>query len=177
MLKAAIRSGEVVVFLENENLYGESFDISDAALDKDYIVPIGKAKVMREGKHVSIVAYSRNVKYSLQAAEELAKEGISCEVINLRTIKPLDRDAIVNSVKKTSRLVTVEDGFPQSGVGAEIAAIIHETDAFNYLDAPIERVTAMDVPMPYAKNLEENVVPGPASIIKAVKRSLRGVKL
>lgn len=141
------------------------------------MIPIGKAKIMREGKHVTIVAYSRSVKYSLQAAEQLAKEGISCEVINLRTIKPLDRDAIVKSVIKTSRLVTVEDGFPQSGVGAEIGAIIHETEAFNYLDAPIERVTAIDIPMPYAKNLEDAVVPGPDSIIKAVKKALRGVKL
>ena len=132
---------------------------------------------MREGKHVTIVGYSRNVKYSLQAAEELAKEGISAEVINLRTIKPLDRDTIVKSVIKTNRLVTVEDGFPQSGIGAEIAAIIHETEAFNYLDAPIERVSAVDVPMPYAKNLEEAVVPGPATIIKAVKKTLYGVKL
>jgi pyruvate dehydrogenase E1 component beta subunit len=177
LLKAAIRSGEVVMFLENENLYGEHFDISDEALSKDYVIPIGKAKIMREGKHVTIVGYSRNVKYSLQAAEELAKEGISCEVINLRTIKPLDRDTIVNSVKKTSRLVTVEDGFPQSGVGAEIAAIIHETEAFNFLDAPIERVSAIDVPMPYAKKLEDFVVPGPDTIAKAVRKTLRGVKL
>lgn len=140
-------------------------------------MPIGKAKIMREGKHVTIVAYSRSVKYSLQAAEELAKEGISCEVVNLRTIKPLDRDTIVKSVIKTNRLVTVEDGFPQSGIGAEIAAIIHETEAFNYLDAPIERVTSVDVPMPYAKNLEEAVVPGPATIIKAVRKALQGVKL
>lgn len=132
---------------------------------------------MREGKHVTIVGYSRNVKYSLQAAEELAKEGISCEVINLRTIKPLDRDCIVKSVIKTGRLVTVEDGFPQSGVGAEIAAIIHETEAFNYLDAPIERVSAVDVPMPYAKLLEDAVVPGPPTIIKAVRKTLQGVRL
>lgn len=107
LLKAAIRSGEVVVFLENENLYGETFDISDEALSPDYVIPIGKAKIMREGKHATIVGYSRNVKYSLQAAEILAKEGISCEVINLRTIKPLDRDTIVKSVIKTSRLITV----------------------------------------------------------------------
>ena len=109
---------------------------------------------MREGKHVTLVGYSRNVKHSLQAAEELAKEGISCEVINLRTIKPLDRETIIDSVKKTNRLITVEDGFPTCGVGAEIAACIHETDAFFHLDAPIERVTAIDIPMPYAKNLE-----------------------
>lgn len=146
-------------------------------MDKDFVIPIGKAKIMREGKHVTLVGYSRNVKYSLQAAEELAKEGISCEVINLRTIKPLDRETIINSVKKTSRLVTVEDGFPTCGIGAEIAACIHETDAFFHLDAPIERVTAIDIPMPYAKNLEEAVVPGPSTIVKAVRKVLQGVRL
>ncbi|CAM6005351.1 unnamed protein product [Sphagnum balticum] len=132
---------------------------------------------MREGKHVTIVAYARNVKFALQAAETLAKEGIECEVINLRTIKPLDRDAIINSVKKTSRLVTVEDGFPQSGVGAEIGAIIQETDAFDYMDAPIQRVSSIDIPMPYAKNLEDAVTPNADTIIEAVRKALHGVKL
>jgi len=108
---------------------------------------------MKEGKDVTIVGYSRNVKFSLEAAELLAKEGISCEVINLRTIKPLDRDTIVDSVKKTGRLVTVEDGFPQSGIGAEIIAIINETSGFDYLKGPIQRVTAVDIPMPYSKLL------------------------
>lgn len=132
---------------------------------------------MREGKHCTIVAYSRNVKYSLEAAQQLEKEGISCEVINLRSIRPLDRDTIVKSVIKTSRLVTVEDGFPMCGVGAEIVALVNETDAFNYLDAPVERVTAVDAPMPYAKILETAMVPGPESIAKAVKKTLRGVRL
>lgn len=122
-------------------------------LSKDFVVPIGKAKIMRQGKHVTIVAYSRNVKYSLEAAAQLEKEGISCEVINLRSIRPLDRETIVKSVMKTSRLVTVEDGFPMCGIGAEIVALVNETDAFHYLDAPVERVTAVDAPMPYAKNL------------------------
>lgn len=131
---------------------------------------------MREGKHVTIVAYSRSVKYSLEAAEILEKEGISCEVINLRTIKPLDRDTIISSLEKTSRMVTVEDGFPQSGIGAEIAAIVNEC-GFDYLDAPIERVTSVDVPMPYAKKLEDAVVPHADSIVKAVKKTLVGVKL
>jgi len=108
---------------------------------------------MKEGQDVTIVGYSRNVKFSLEAAELLAKEGISCEVINLRTIKPLDRDTIVDSVKKTGRLVTVEDGFPQSGIGAEIIAIINETSGFDYLKGPIQRVTAVDIPMPYSKLL------------------------
>ena len=108
---------------------------------------------MRAGSDVSIVAYSRNVKFSLEAAEILSKQGISCQVINLRTIKPLDRDTIVQSVKKTGRLVTVEDGFPQSGIGAEIVGVINETRGFDYLRGPVQRVTAMDIPMPYAKNL------------------------
>lgn len=176
LLKAAIRSKEVVMFLENENLYGEHFDISDEALGEDFILPIGKAKIMREGKDVTIVGYSRNVKFSLEAAAELEKEGISCEVINLRTIKPMDRDTIIESLAKTSRMVTVEDGFPQSGIGAEIAAIVNES-GFDYLDAPIERVSSMDIPMPYAKNLEDAVVPHVDSIVKAVKKTLQGVRL
>ena len=126
---------------------------------------------------MTIVGYSRNVKYSLMAAEQLEKEGISCEVINLRTIRPLDRDTIIESVMKTSRLVTVEDGFPMCGIGAEIIATINETVAFNYLDAPIERVTAIDIPMPYSKTLEEMVVPGPNEIMKAVRKTLEGVRI
>ena len=115
------------MFLENENLYSESFELSDEAMGVDFLVPIGKARIMREGIHATIVAYSRNVKYALLAAEELANEGIQCEVINLRSIKPMDRDTIIKSVMKTNRLITVEDGFPQSGIGAEVGAIIHET--------------------------------------------------
>lgn len=136
------------------------------------MLPIGKAKVMKEGSDVTIVGYSRNVRYSLETAEILAKEGISCEVINLRTIKPLDRDTIVDSVKKTGRLVTVEDGFPQSGIGAEIIGVINETSAFDYLRGPVQRVTAIDIPMPYAKNLEDNVVPKADTITKAVRKTL-----
>lgn len=177
LLKTAIRSGHTVMFLENENLYGETFEVSEEALGSDFLIPIGQAKVMRQGKHVTIVAYSRNVKYSLEAADILAREGISCEVVNLRSIRPLDRTTIVKSVMKTGRLVTVEDGFPMCGVGAEIVATINETDAFNYLDAPIERVTAVDAPMPYAQILEEAMVPRADSIVKAVKKTLRGVRL
>lgn len=127
LLKSAIRGNNPVVFLENEYLYGEAFEISEEALGQDFLTPIGKAKIMRPGKHVTIVAYSRNVKFSLLAAEQLAKEGISAEVINLRSIKPLDRTTIVESVKKTNRIVTVEDGFPQCGIGAEIAAVVFES--------------------------------------------------
>jgi pyruvate dehydrogenase E1 component beta subunit len=141
-------------------------------LSEDFVIPIGKAKVMRAGTDVTIVGYSRNVKYSLEAAAILAKEGISCEVINLRTIKPLDRDTIVESVKKTGRLVTVEDGFPQSGVGAEIIGVINETVAFDYLHGPVQRVTAVDVPMPYAGHLEKKVYPQADTIVKAVKKAL-----
>ena len=127
LLKAAIRDPNPVVFLENEIMYGQSFNVSDAVLDKDFTLPIGKAKVMRAGTQVTITAFSRMVGVALQAADELAKEGISAEVINLRTIRPLDRAAILASVKKTSRLVTVEEGWPTSGVGAEIIACVMES--------------------------------------------------
>lgn len=128
---------------------------------------------MKEGSDVTIVAYSRNVKYSIEAAELLEKEGIKCQVINLRSIKPMDRDAIVKSVKKTGRLVTVEDGFPQSGVGAQIIAVINETSGFDYLRGPVQRVTSIDVPMPYAKLLEDAVTPRADSIIKAVRKTVK----
>ena len=125
LLKSAIRSPNPVAFLENENLYSVSFEVDEDVMDPEFVVPIGKAKIMREGTDVTIVGYSRNVMYSLEAAAALEKEGISCEVVNLRTIRPMDRDTIVESVMKTGRLVTVEDGFPQSGIGAEIIAIVN----------------------------------------------------
>ena len=127
---------------------------------------------MRAGTDVTIVGYSRNVKFSLEAAALLQKEGISCEVINLRTIKPLDRDTIVNSVIKTGRLVTVEDGFPQSGIGAQITSVVTETAGFDQLRGPIQRVSSVDVPMPYAQKLQLAVVPHADSIVKAVKKTL-----
>ncbi len=127
---------------------------------------------MRAGTDVTIVGYSRNVKFSLEAAALLQKEGISCEVINLRTIKPLDRDTIVNSVIKTGRLVTVEDGFPQSGIGAQIISVVTETAGFDHLRGPIQRVSSVDVPMPYAQKLQLAVVPHTDSIVKAVKKTL-----
>lgn len=147
LLKAAIRDNNPVVVLENELLYGVSFPVDEKIMDKDFVLPIGKAKTMREGKDVSIVTYSRMVAVALQAAEQLAKEGISAEVINLRTIRPLDRNAIIETVKKTNRLVLLEEGWPQSGVAAEIAAVVMESDAFDHLDAPVERVTGADIPM------------------------------
>ena len=169
LLKAAIRDPDPVVFLENEILYGKSFPVSEACLDKDFTLPIGKAKVEREGKDITIVSFSKMVGVSLEAAEALAQEGISCEVINLRTIRPLDREAIVRSVRKTNRLISVEEGWPQSGVGAEIAAVAME-DCFDYLDAPMERVTGADIPTPYAENLESMSFPKVHNVINVVKR-------
>jgi pyruvate dehydrogenase E1 component beta subunit len=172
LLKAAIRDPNPVVFLENELLYGKEFPLSDAAQSKDFLLPIGKAKVERAGSDVTIVSFSKMVGHSLEAAEKLAAEGISVEVINLRTLRPLDVTAIIASVKKTSRLVTVEEGWPQHGVGAEICALIMETDAFNYLDAPVERITGADCPMPYAINLEVAALPQIDTIVAAVKRTV-----
>eukprot|EP00455_Lapot_gusevi_P029854 TRINITY_DN31_c0_g1_i2.p2 TRINITY_DN31_c0_g1~~TRINITY_DN31_c0_g1_i2.p2 ORF type:complete len:296 (-),score=140.00 TRINITY_DN31_c0_g1_i2:184-1002(-) len=172
LLKAAIRDPNPVVFLENELMYGQAFTVPDSVMDKDFVLPIGKAKIMREGQHATIVTFSRMVGVALQAAEELAKEGISAEVINLRSIRPLDRDTIIKSVKKTNHLVTVEEGWPQSGVGAEIAALMMESEAFDYLDAPVERVAGVDIPMPYAKSLEALALPQQHDIVRAVKKTL-----
>ncbi|KAK3418820.1 hypothetical protein EUGRSUZ_H03385 [Eucalyptus grandis] len=169
LLKAAIRDPDPVVFLENELMYGERFPVSAEALDSSFCLPIGKAKIEREGKDVTITAFSKMVGLSLEAAEILAKEGITAEVINLLSIRPLDRPTINASVRKTNRLVTVEEGFPQHGVGAEICMSIIE-DSFGYLDAPIERITGADVPMPYAANLERMALPQIEDIVRAAKR-------
>jgi pyruvate dehydrogenase E1 component beta subunit len=165
LLKSAIRDPNPVIFLENEILYGQSFPVPKLA---DYLVPIGKAKVVRAGNDVTIVAWSMGMSYALKAAEELAKENISGEVIDLRTLKPMDIDTIVESVKKTGRLVTVEEGWRQSGVGAEIAASVM-AQAFDWLDAPVVRVTGKDVPMPYAANLEKLALPSVAEVVQAAK--------
>ncbi|KAI9177232.1 hypothetical protein LWI28_012652 [Acer negundo] len=170
LLKAAIRDPDPVVFLENELLYGESFPVSADVLDSDFCLPIGKAKIEREGKDVTITAFSKMVGHALKAAEILAKEGISAEVINLRTIRPLDRATINASVRKTNRLVTAEEGFPQNGVGAEICASVVE-ESFDYLDAPVERIAGADVPMPYATNIERLAVPQVEDIVRAAKRT------
>lgn len=174
LMKAAIRDPNPVVVLENELMYGLTLPISDEAMSPDFVVPIGKAKTEREGTDVTIVAFSRMVGVSLTAAEELAAKGISAEVINLRTIRPLDRGAIIDSVKKTNRIVTVEEGWPQHGVGAEIAAILMETSAFDFLDAPMERVTGVEVPMAYATNLEEATLPQVENVVNAVTRVCEG---
>jgi pyruvate dehydrogenase E1 component beta subunit len=165
LLKAAIRDPNPVIFLENEILYGHSGDVPK--LD-DYVVPIGKARIARAGKDVTLIAWSNGMTYALSAAEELAKEGIEAEVIDLRTLRPMDTETIINSVKKTSRAVVVEEGWQQSGVGAEIAARIME-NAFDYLDAPVARVSGKDVPMPYAANLEKLALPTVAEVVAAAK--------
>jgi pyruvate dehydrogenase E1 component beta subunit len=165
LLKAAIRYPNPVIFLENEILYGHSFPVPK--LD-DFVLPIGKAKVARAGGDVTIVAWSMGMSYALKAADELAKENIAAEVIDLRTIRPMDTEAVVASVKKTGRIVTVEEGWQQSGVGAEVAARVME-HAFDYLDAPVTRVSGKDVPMPYAANLEKLALPSVAEVITAAK--------
>jgi pyruvate dehydrogenase E1 component beta subunit len=165
LLKAAIRDRNPVIFLENEILYGHSFPVPK--LD-DYVLPIGKARIARPGNDVTIVSWSIGMTYALKAAEELAKDGIEAEVIDLRTLKPMDTDTIIESVKKTGRAVTVEEGWQQSGVGAEIAARIME-NAFDYLDAPVTRVSGKDVPMPYAANLEKLALPSVAQVVEAAK--------
>ena len=172
LLKAAIRDPNPVIFLENEVMYGQSFDVPT---DDDWVVPIGRAKVVREGSDVTITAFSIMVGRALEAAELLAEHGISAEVIDLRTIRPLDTDTIVNSVKKTSRLVTCEEGFPFAGVGSEIAMQVME-QAFDWLDAPIARVTGKDVPMPYAANLEKLALPQIENIVATVQATCEGFR-
>ena len=165
LLKSAIRDPNPVVFLEHEMMYGIEFDVPDV---EDYLVPIGKAKVRREGKDVTVTAHARMVGFALAAAEKLAEEGIDCEVIDLRTLRPLDHETIVESVKKTSRLVSAEEGWGPMGVGAEVVARVIE-HAFDYLDAPPLRVHQEDVPLPYAANLEALSLPGTDKIVAAVK--------
>ena len=165
LLKAAIRDPNPVVFLENEILYGHSSPVPK--LD-DFVLPIGKAKIARAGNDVTIVAWSMGMTYALKAAEQLADDGIDAEVIDLRTLKPMDTDAIVASVQKTGRAVAVEEGWQQSGVGAEIAARIMDF-AFDYLDAPVARVSGKEVPMPYAANLEKLALPSVAEVVEAAK--------
>jgi pyruvate dehydrogenase E1 component beta subunit len=165
LLKAAIRDPNPVVFLEHELLYGQTFDVPD---DPDFVLPIGRAKIERAGGTVTIVAFSRMVKLALDAADVLAADGIEAEVINLRTLRPLDRDTIIASVKKTNRVVTIEEGWVAHGIGAEIAALVQEY-AFDWLDAPVARVAGKDVPMPYAANLEKLALPQVDDVVAAAK--------
>jgi pyruvate dehydrogenase E1 component beta subunit len=166
LMKAAIRDPNPVVVLENEILYGQSFEVPT---DEDFVIPIGRAKIERAGTDVTIVAFSIMVGKALEAAEKLAEQGISAEVINLRTIRPLDRYTIIESVKKTNRIVSVEEGWAFAGIGAEIAALINE-HAFDYLDAPVRRVCGADVPMPYAAGLEKLALPQIDEIVHVVKQ-------
>lgn len=170
LLKAAIRDDNPVVCLENELMYNVVFDnVPDEVMDKDFVLPFGQAKIMREGSDVTIVAHSRPVGFALEAAEILAKEGVAAEVINLRSIRPLDRKTITESVKRTNRLVTVEGGWPTFGIGAEVCAAVFESDAFEYLDAPVQRVSGADVPTPYAENLEAKAFPAIDDIVVAAR--------
>lgn len=169
LLKAAIRDPNPVIFLENEITYGMTFDVP---VSEDFVLPIGKAKVLRSGKDVTITAFSLMVKHALAAAEELAQQGIDAEVIDLRTLRPLDIQTLVASVQKTNRLVSVEEGWPYAGIGSELAAQMMEL-AFDDLDAPVVRVTGKDVPLPYAANLERLALPQIADIIAAVRSVVR----
>jgi pyruvate dehydrogenase E1 component beta subunit len=165
LLKSAIRDPNPVIFLENEILYGQSFPVP---MTGDHIVPIGKARIARAGRDVTITAFSLMVGHALKAAEQLAADGIEAEVIDLRTIRPLDTATIVESVKRTNRLVSVEEGWPFAGIGAELAAAMME-QAFDWLDAPVTRVAGVDVPLPYAANLEKLALPHPDQIVAAAR--------
>jgi len=166
LLKAAIRDPNPVIFLENEVLYGQSFEVPQG---DDWIVPIGKAKIVRPGRDLTIATFSISVGRALEAAEALAQEGIEVEVIDLRSLRPLDAETVINSVKRTNRLVTVEEGWPTAGIGAELAALMM-AHAFDWLDAPVTRVCGADVPMPYAANLERLALPNAADIVAAAKQ-------
>ncbi len=169
LLKAAIRDDDPVVFLENEMMYGIEFDLSKEVMSKDFVLPIGKAKIERQGTDVTITAHAKMVGHSLKAAEILQRDhNISAEVVNLRTLRPLDRKSIIASVKKTNRIVNVEEGWAQCGIGSEIAALLMESEAFDYLDAPMERVTGADIPMPYTKTLEALSIPQIDNIVSSV---------
>lgn len=173
LLKSAIIDPNPVVCLEHELMYGVEFDTPDEVMGKDHYIPIGQAKIEREGSDITLVAHSIAVGIALEGAEILQKEyGVSCEVINLRTLRPLDTDTIFKSVMKTNRLNTVEVGWPQCSIGSEISARVMESAAFDYLDAPVARVTGADVPTPYAKNLEDQVFPKAHNVVNSVKYTL-----
>lgn len=168
LLKASIRDNAPVVFLESERLYGMEGEVSDA---EDYVLPIGKAKILKEGADVTLVSWSITLVEVLKAAEALEKEGISAEVIDLRTIKPLDKDTIIQSLKKTNRCVVIEEGYSFAGIAAEIVAMVND-EAFDELDAPVKRLTCADVPVPYASNLEDEILPRENDIVASVKEVL-----
>ncbi len=167
LLKTAIRDDDPVIFFEGETLYGSKGEVPEG----EYLIPLGEADIKREGTDVTIVAWSKMVAVALKAADALEQDGISCEVIDPRTLRPLDEEPILTSVRKTNRCVIVEEGWPYSGLGAQLAYLIHR-DGFTDLDAPVTRVTGADVPMPYAKNLEHLVLPSPDRVVKAVRQVL-----
>ncbi len=171
LMKAAIRDPNPVVVLEHELLYGTAFPMSDEAQSKDWVIPFGKAKIEKEGTDVTIIAFSKMVGLAIEAAEAMAAKGVSVEVVNLLSLRPLDRDTIINSAKKTGRVISIETGWPQCGIGSEIAAILMESDAFNYLDAPFERITGADIPMPYATDLENAALPQLEDVVAAIERT------
>ena len=166
LLKAAIRNPNPVVFLEHELLYGDVMEVPDV---DDWVLPIGKAKIARAGTDVTIVSYSRGVKFAMEAAEQLANDGVNAEVIDLRTLRPLDTQTVLKSVEKTNRIVTVEEGWATCGIGAEIGWLVTQ-HAFDYLDAPPARVTQEDTPLPYAANLEALSLPNAEKVVSAVKQ-------
>ncbi|XP_031836604.1 pyruvate dehydrogenase E1 component subunit beta, mitochondrial [Nomia melanderi] len=169
-LKTAVRDPDPVVFLESEVLYNTTFPVSDEAMDKDFVIPIGKAKIEKLGKHITLTSHGQGTLYTLRAAEILAKEGIEAEVINLRSLRPLDWETIFKSVSKTHRLMTVELGWPTCGVGSEIVATVMENPVFFQLDAPAIRCTGIDVPMPYAENIEYECIPKDHHIAEFAKK-------
>jgi pyruvate dehydrogenase E1 component beta subunit len=171
LIKAAIRDPNPVMVLEHELMYGVSFPMSDAAQQSDFVIPIGQARIEVEGSDVTIVTFSKTVGLALEAAEIMKEKGVSVEVINLLTLRPLDRKTVIASAKKTGRVVALEQGWPQCGISSEIAAILMESSAFNYLDAPMERVTGADVPMPYATELEMMALPQLDDVIAAIERT------
>jgi len=171
LIKAAIRDPNPVMVLEHELLYGTAFPMSDEAQGKDFVIPFGQAKIEREGTDVTIISFSKMVGLAIEAADVMKEKGVSVEVVNLLSIRPLDRDTIINSVKKTGRVISIETGWPQCGIGSEISAIIMESDAFNYLDAPMERITGADVPMPYATDLENAALPQLEDVIATIERT------
>jgi pyruvate dehydrogenase E1 component beta subunit len=167
LLKAAIRSNDPVLFIENATLYQVRGEVPDG----DYIIPIGKSTVQRPGKDVTIVTYSKGLEISLKAAEELAKDGVEAEIVDLRSLRPLDMDPVIESFKKTNRAVIVEEGWKSYGVGAEVTSRIYEL-AFDYVDAPVKRVAQLEVPLPYNRTLEQSALPQPADVVKAVREVL-----
>jgi pyruvate dehydrogenase E1 component beta subunit len=173
LMKAAIRDANPVVVLEHELMYGVSFPMSPEAQSSDFVIPIGQAKIEKSGKDVTLISFSKTVGLALEAAQVMQENdsGVDVEVINLRSLRPLDRKTIIASVKKTGRVVSLEQGWPQCGISSEIAAILMESDAFNYLDAPMERVTGADIPMPYAVELENAALPQVADVVAAIERT------